>query len=96
MLNNSLAARSHKNLKPLFDFYLRTIDKIAIAIQKTTDDSYSITSSNVPMPIPIEVTTSSGVESFVLEKAKSLMVSSKTLLIVDPNGNYFTEIKRLE
>jgi aminopeptidase N len=89
------SSRSKTNLKPLFDFYLRTTEKIAIEIHKTTADHYTITSVNVPMPIPIEVTTSSGIKTVVLEQDKPITIINNTVPLVDGRGDYLTKVKGL-
>ena len=84
--------RSGQNLKPFFDFYLRTTDKLDISIEKTGDDSYSINSTNAPIRLPIQVTTDSGIQNAVIEKNKPIIITSNTLPIIDASKNYLVDM----
>ena len=84
--------RSGKNLKPFFDFYLRTTNKVNITIQKTDDAHYNISTNNAPIPLPIHIMTDSHNESYILEQNKPLQVKSKTVPVLDAEKNYLVEI----
>ncbi len=49
----------------------------------------------MPIPIPIEITTSYGIKSFVLEKDKPITIISDNLPIVDGRGDYLMEVETL-
>jgi aminopeptidase N len=85
--------RSDQNLKPFFDFYLRSTENIEISIQKAKDGNYVISSTNAPVPLPIKVTTNSGAEEIILEKNKPRTVTSTTEPVLDADKNYLVEIK---
>ena len=80
---------SGKNLKPFFDFYLRTTNKLDLNIKKNEDNSYTIISANAPIGLPFKIKTDSGIENLVLEKNKPIIISSETLPILDLEKNYF-------
>lgn len=86
------STRSGKNLKPFFDFYLRTTNKVNISIKKTDNEKYSITSSNAPIALPIELTTSNDTIPILLEKNKPIVVESKTEPVLDADKNYLVDI----
>lgn len=55
-----------KDLKPLFDFYLRTTNKLKVDIKQTGFNEYSIRSLNLPMPLPMDVLTEAGTSPITL------------------------------
>lgn len=87
--------RTSKNLKPFFDFYLRTTNKIEISIEKTKGDYYILKSKNIPIPLPIEISTNNGTQTVILEKNKPITILSKTVPIIDAKGDFFIEIKSI-
>ncbi|TYB79387.1 M1 family metallopeptidase [Bizionia myxarmorum] len=84
--------RSGKNLKPFFDFYLRTTNTLNVQVKKGRNGNYTILSSNAPIPLPVKVTTNSGIVEVLLEKNKPVSISSKTPPILDASKNYITDI----
>lgn len=82
---------SGKNLKPLFDFYLRTTNRIEINLTQTRSDEYKINSLNTPIPLPLEIITDEGSVKVILDKTP-VTIKSKTLPVIDPKGNYFKKV----
>lgn len=82
---------SGKNLKPLFDFYLKTTDKIEIHLIQSKNDEYKIFSSNTPLPLPLEITTDAGSIKIVLDK-NPVSLKSKSLPVIDAKGNYLKKV----
>jgi hypothetical protein len=80
-----------KSLKPLFDLFLRTTDKLEISVKQTDTDKYSIQAVNLDFEIPIEVVTSSGSQKIKLDKKKTILTST-TLPIIDPNVFYLKKV----
>lgn len=80
-----------KDLKPLFDFYLRTIKKLEITVLQTGYHAYSIKAANLPMPLPIEVLTDAGTQQVMLGD-KPVKVSSSFPPVVDANGHYLKTV----
>lgn len=87
--------RSGQNLKPFFDFYLRTTDKIKINIEKIDEESYTISSSNAPLPLHMQITTSLGIQNIMLEKNIPITITSKTAPILDASNNYLVDLELL-
>src|SRR6267154_2194993 len=71
-----------KSLKPLFDLFLRTTDKLEIAMKQVDVDKYSIQLANLDFEIPIEVVTSTGMQKVTLDKKKTTLTST-TLPLID-------------
>ncbi len=80
-----------KNLKPLFDFYLRTIKKLEITIRQTGYNEYSIKCTNLPMPLPIDVLTDAGTKQVMLED-QAVKIKSSFPPVVDANGHYLKTV----
>ncbi|MGZ5246426.1 MAG: M1 family metallopeptidase, partial [Flavitalea sp.] len=83
--------QSGKELKPLFDFYLKTTNRIEISLIQSGIDEYRLLSSNTPMPLPIDIVTDTGVMKMLLDK-KPVTIKSKTLPVVDAKGYYFKKV----
>ena len=82
---------SGKDLKPLFDFYLRTTKKLEILIKQTGFNEYSIRCTNLPMPLLIDVLTDTGSKQIPLTTTWT-KVKSTSLPVVDANGHYLKTV----
>jgi aminopeptidase N len=83
---------SGKDLKPLFDFYLRTTNVLEINVSQTGLEEYAIQSKNSPMTLPLQVTTDKGETKITLEPNKRIVLKSKTVPSIDPHGNYLKRV----
>ncbi|WP_315819163.1 hypothetical protein [Paraflavitalea speifideaquila] len=63
---------SGTNLKPLFDFYLRTTQKLDIQVTKTGDTTWHIKLLNYDGALPLDITTSEGVKRSTVDKREWL------------------------
>lgn len=79
------------NLQPLFDLFLRTTNKLEIHVQRMPKNAYQINLVNLNMTIPLQITTSSGLETITASE-KPVSVNSTTLPVIDPNMYYLTKI----
>lgn len=80
-----------KDLKPLFDFYLRTTKKLEIGIKQTGYNEYSIRSANVPMPLTIDVLTDTGITQITLSSTP-VKINSTFPPVADSKGYYLKTI----
>ncbi len=80
-----------KSLKPLFDLFLYSTDKLEISVKQMDTDKYIIQSLNLDYEIPIEVMTSAGMQKIKLAKIKTAITSS-TMPIIDPNVFYLKKV----
>lgn len=80
-----------KDLKPLFDFYLKTTHLLNIEIRQTGFQQYEIKSTNLPMPLPCDITADGGTKRIVLTD-KWIKIKSSTPLLADPNGYYLKTV----
>ncbi len=85
------SSESKQDLKPFFDFYTRTTDRIDINIKETGYQKYLIKVNNFFMPLPFEVTTSAGTTRTVIGK-DGITVTSETPPIIDGKGHYLKKV----
>ncbi|MEO7264957.1 MAG: M1 family metallopeptidase [Ferruginibacter sp.] len=82
---------SGKNLKPFFDFYLRTTDVLDITIKETAYQKYEVKINNYFMDLPVEITFDNKTEKMILPK-QGIIVTAATAPMVDAKGYYLKKI----
>jgi aminopeptidase N len=83
---------SKMNLKPLFDFYLRTTNLLEITIKQTGLTSWVVQAKQMPsMPLPIEISGSNGSTKFQLT-TQPIKIESQTLPILDAGSHYLKRV----
>jgi aminopeptidase N len=82
---------SGTNLKPLFDFYLRTIQKLEVRVKQTKDTTYLIQLVNYEGALPLEISSSSGTSRIIVDK-KGVTVNSSTTPVVDAKTFYLKRV----
>ncbi|OOQ61867.1 M1 family metallopeptidase [Mucilaginibacter pedocola] len=97
-LNNSEGVEQYfskaygKSLKPLFDMYLLTVNKLEISVIPTRgDNKYLVKLNNMDMPLPLDVTTDAGTKRLVVD-SKGVTITSKTMPVVDADGWYLKRV----
>nr|WP_067059536.1 M1 family metallopeptidase [Mucilaginibacter sp. L294] len=80
-----------KSLKPLFDFYLRTTNKLEVSVKARPRDKYVITLLNIGTELPVDVTTDAGTKRMALTP-KGITVESKTTPAIDADGWYLKKV----
>ena len=85
------SAASGKNLKPIFDFYLRTINKLEISVKQSGNARYNIRLLNYDEALPVEITTDKGVSKMMIGR-KPMIVESGTMPQVDMNGYFIKKV----
>ena len=90
-LEQFFSKKSNLNLKPLFNLFLRTIDKMDIHVARLPDNQYQIRLLNLDMDLPLQLNTSNGLQSIRVNK-KGIIISSRTLPEIDPNTYYLTRV----
>ena len=80
-----------RNLKPLFDLYLRTTDKLEVRIRQKSDDIYLVQLQNINIPLPLDIITDTGLKHATIG-TKGILVNSKTVPVVDPNTFYLKKV----
>jgi aminopeptidase N len=85
------SAQSGKDLRPLFDFYLRTTAKLDIVLTSTGFHTYAVQVKNISMPLPIELITSSGPQHIMLSGVPTV-IKSDLPPVIDPAGYYLKKV----
>jgi aminopeptidase N len=79
------------NLKPLFDLYLRTTQKLEVHVTALRQNKYRISVDNIDIPLPMDIVTEKGIQKMTLSK-KPITVSSDIFPQVDPDMYYLKKI----
>ncbi len=82
---------SGRNLKPLFDLFLRTTQKLEISLKQKSDNSYLLRVVNLDMTLPIEVMVDGKLLPMVVGK-EGVTIQAKALPQVDPQGFYLKKV----
>lgn len=82
---------SEKNLKPLFDLFLRTPEKLDISMKQVDSKTYELRLINLNMEIPLEILTHDGKVRLMVGN-KPITVASTTQPIVDPDVYYLKRV----
>lgn len=85
------SSQSHQDLKPFFDFYLRTTEVLDIHIRETGYQTYLVQINNFFMPLPIDITSDAGTTRQAIGK-EGLVIHSKMPPMVDAKGFYLKKI----
>ncbi len=85
------SATSGKDLKPLFDLFLRTTDKLTVFVKQTGANKYSVKILNSGMAVPIDIQTDRGLNRIDLD-TKGITVESSTTPVIDPKVFYFKKV----
>ncbi len=80
-----------KNLKPFFDFFLRTTDVLNIDVKEIGYQKYLIKLNNFFMPLPFDIISNGKIEKVSIP-AEGITVNSTFAPQVDPKGNYLKKI----
>ncbi|AXY76737.1 M1 family peptidase [Paraflavitalea soli] len=82
---------SNTELKPLFDFYLRTIKKLEVQVARTGDSTWHIKLLNYDGALPLDITIGDGVKRRMVDK-KGIAVISKTTPLVGEKVFYLKRV----
>lgn len=85
------SSESGMDLKPLFDFYLRTTKKIEFVIKQTGIGEYVLEARNLPMSLPVEIITDSGLQKIIITQ-NPLKLKTGLPPVIDASGNYFKRV----
>lgn len=86
---------SGKDLKPVFDEYLRTTKTIEINLYQINSDTWYMVVNNAPVDsLPLDISTASGIIHTTMNSTidKPYEIKSKTPPIPDPRGWYFRKV----
>jgi aminopeptidase N len=82
---------SGKNLKPFFDFYLRTTDILDVQVKEIGFQKYEIKINNFFMPLPFDIITNDRMNKMVIP-LEGIVVESVLPPQVDAKGFYLKKV----
>jgi len=82
---------SGRDLKPLFNLYLRTTDKLEVHIKTLPGNKYLVQLANINIPLPLDITTDAGAKRVMVDN-KGVRIDSKTLPVIDPDVFYIKKV----
>ena len=85
------SSASKQNLKPFFDFYLRSTDVLDISVKEVGFQKYLIKVENFFMPLPFDIGTNTGTNKILINK-EGITVTSNYAPQVDAKGYYLKKI----
>lgn len=85
---------AQQNLKPFFDFFMRTTDVLDFTVKETGFNQYTVRLTNYFMPLKLEVATATGKETIIIGK-EGIKLQSTTPPIIDPTGYYLKKVTLL-
>jgi aminopeptidase N len=80
-----------QNLKPLFNLYLYTTNKLDVHVKQLPNDKYIIQFTNLNMALPVDITTDTGTQQVVLGSAP-VTITSKTMPVIDKDSYYLKRV----
>jgi aminopeptidase N len=83
--------KSGRDLKPLFDLYLRSINKLEVHIKNLPGNKYLIQLQNMSIPLPMDITTDAGTKRMIVD-GKGITVESRTMPVVDADMYYLKKV----
>lgn len=82
---------ANQNLKPLFDFYLRTINKLEVQVKQVDDTTYRVQLLNYEGSLPMDIVSTSGKQRLLVDK-KGITLTHSAWPTVDPDGYYLKKV----
>jgi aminopeptidase N len=85
------SAASGKELKPLFDLFLRSIDKLNVSVKQTGESKYLVKILNSGISVPIDIQTDKGTARVTVD-TKGITIESSSTPVIDPKVFYFKKV----
>jgi aminopeptidase N len=83
---------SHEDLKPFFDFYLRTINKLEVNVKQKNDKEYILKLTNYDGTLPFDVSVDGKIERMLINKKGISVTSPTNPPVIDPKGYYLKKV----
>ncbi|HZY82151.1 MAG TPA: M1 family metallopeptidase [Cyclobacteriaceae bacterium] len=77
-----------KDLKPLFDLYLRTINKLEIEVKQVSDAQYNVKLLNYPASLPLDIEVDGKITRRMVGESAVSVDSKSGAPGIDPKGYY--------
>jgi aminopeptidase N len=82
---------SGKNLKPFFDFYLRTTEVMDVVVKETGFQKYQVKINNFFTPLPFDITANNQTSRIIIP-AEGITINSALPPQVDAKGYYLKKV----
>jgi aminopeptidase N len=82
---------SHQNLKPLFDFYLRTTQKLEVDVKQVDEKTYLLKLLNFDGSLPVEVLSDGKITRTKIDKT-GISITGQSWPQIDPRGFYLKKV----
>lgn len=83
---------SGRELKPLFDFYLRTTEKLEVSVLQKSDTTFVVKFNNFNGTLPIDIQTDAGIVRTEIGPSGTTLQSNAGWIRVDPVGYYLKRV----
>ena len=80
-----------RDLKPLFDLYLRTTNKLDIHVKQLQNNKYLIKLTDINIPLPMQITTDAGTSRIMLD-SRGMRIDSKISPVIDRDSFYLKKV----
>ncbi|MBS1504549.1 MAG: M1 family peptidase, partial [Bacteroidetes bacterium] len=80
-----------RDLKPLFDLYLRTTNKLDVHVKTLPGNKYLVQLQNIGIRLPLDI-TANGATKRIMIGSEGVKVDSKTLPVIDPEVFYIKRV----
>lgn len=80
-----------KDLKPVFDMYLRTTDKLEIHVKQQRNHHYLVQTTNMSLALPLDITADGATKRTVVD-GKGVVITSNTMPVIDHDGFYLKKV----
>ena len=82
---------SKMNLKPLFDLFIYSTDRLSITVKQTGLNTYKVSLGNMDMNLPLEIMTDAGKQKIMVGK-KAVDIKSTIIPVIDPDSYYLKKL----
>lgn len=82
---------SGNNLKPLFDLFIRSTQKLELLVTAMPNNQFNIQLINIDMLLPLDILTDKGIQKITTNK-KGVIINSTMLPQIDPGTYYLKKV----
>ena len=91
IVENHFSAGAKMDLKPYFDFSLKTTDRLNIFVKEVRPKEYDISFKNYSGTLPLEIKDGTTIKK-VMISAQPERITSEGTPMIDPNMYYFKSV----
>jgi aminopeptidase N len=91
MVENHFSKGSEFNLKPYFDFFLKTTERLEIRVKEVRPKEYDISFINYNHGLPLEIQDGSEIKKINVSE-EPVRITLNNFPLIDPTGYYFKRV----